>query len=112
MDPLKDTNQDIPTTKNNINTMSTIRASGDGTFVSDQNEILLSWNQNQNINFLKMKLNKGISKLNVISFLTLSFVNFTALIFTVGFISFILRDPKYYDIKEDQVGPIASALGF
>lgn len=59
-----------------------------------------------------MKLNVGISEFNVITFFLLSFVNFIGLQSAVSFISFILRDPAYYNVKKDNVGTISSAVGF
>ena len=39
-------------------------------------------------------------------------MNFVELYIALGFISFILRDPDYYNVKEDKVGPITSEISF
>ena len=57
-----------------------------------------------------MKLTKGVSKFNIISFFILAFVNFCGLNEALGFLSFLLRDPKYYNVNADDVGTVNSEI--
>ena len=59
-----------------------------------------------------MKLNRGISVFNVISYYLLGFSYIISLQIGIGYVSFLLRDPKYYDIKKEDVGTILSETGF
>ena len=54
----------------------------------------------------------GVSGLNVVSYFVVQFITFTILNFILGFVTFILRDPKYYNLSKDDLadnlGKIAS----
>ena len=53
-----------------------------------------------------IKLNPGISKLNLISFLLMTFVNWTCVNFIYSFITQILSNPFYYNLDKNKVPDI------
>ena len=82
---------------------------------SDQNHHQLlhtreSVSEEENVMFLKMKLAKGISKFNIVSFFLLAFVNFCGLNMALGFLSFLLRDKNYYNVPSEKVGSVNSEV--
>ena len=54
--------------------------------------------------FLNIKLNPGISVVNLLTYYLSQFVVFTCLSFVLTFTTFILRDPNYYAIDENEIG--------
>ena len=66
--------------------------------------------ENDQTRFLNMKLAPTISKLNIITFFLLQYINFCGLNMALSFLSFILRDPKYYNVSKDDVGTVNSQI--
>ena len=62
--------------------------------------------------FCGIGLNPGVSGLNIVSFFIVQFITFVCLNFILGYVTFILEDPDYYNLTPDEVaanlGVIAS----
>jgi len=56
-----------------------------------------------------VKLNPGISKINMATVLLIQFTNYIALGIIYTFVTFILEDPNYYNLSASEVG---ANLGF
>ena len=59
--------------------------------------------------FLNMKLKPGITKCNVVGMYLIVFISFCGLMMSMAFISFLIRDPEYYDISD--VGSVTGDIG-
>lgn len=59
-----------------------------------------------------MKLNPGISRINLVSYFLIQFVCFACLQLVLSYISFILTDHKYYDVPEDKIGTIEGNVAY
>ena len=57
-----------------------------------------------------MKLNPGITPLNLISFYLMQFVVFICLSFVLSFVTYILTDPNYYNINIDDIGKLLGQI--
>ena len=56
-----------------------------------------------------MKLRPGITKVNIVGMYLIIFISFCALMMAMAFISFLIRDPEYYNIKD--VGTVTGDIG-
>jgi len=83
------------------------RLTGQG---SEVHQDLLATRAERKATFLKLSLNSGISGFNVIVFFLYQFSNMIALMIAIGYMSFILRDPKYYNLAQDKVVPEMSQM--
>lgn len=61
--------------------------------------------------FLKVKLKPGISGLNLFSYILITFITFVQIGVLLGFVSFILEDPKYYNRSKTQTGVDMAQIG-
>ena len=60
---------------------------------------------------LGVVLNPGISRANMIAFWLMTFAIWTCVNFIFSFITFILSDPDYYAVPQDQVAGIIGRIG-
>ena len=58
-----------------------------------------------------IKLNPGISKFNLITYLLMLFVAMVCVGIIYGFVTFILEDPDYYNLTQDQAGQSMGYVG-
>ena len=57
-----------------------------------------------------IRLNPGVSRLNLIAFFVSCYVMFIAVSVSVSFSTFILRDPMYYDVPDNKVASIMGQI--
>ena len=57
-----------------------------------------------------MKLRPGIAKLNIVGMYLIIFISFCGLMMSMVLISFLIRDPEYYNITD--VGTVTGDIGF
>ena len=57
-----------------------------------------------------IRLNPGVSRLNLIAFFVSCYVMFIAVSISVSFSTFILRDPMYYDVPDNKVASIMGQI--
>lgn len=76
-----------------------------------EHDDLLESRQHQSSTFLGLRLQAGISRVNVFSYYLLQFLNFIQLSWEVSFVTFILEDAKYYNLSKDETGSVISFVG-
>ena len=86
------------------------RLTGQGSEVVEVHQDLLATRAERKAAFLKLSLNPGITGFNVIVLFLYQFSNMIALMIAIGYMSFILRDPQYYNLPQDKVVPEMSQM--
>lgn len=61
---------------------------------------------------LGVKLNHGISRINLISYFLIQFVCYSCLQLLLSYVSFILQDPDYYHIDPKDIGTVTGNLAY
>ena len=59
-----------------------------------------------------VKLNPGIKGANLVAYLLGQFVTFVSLGVFIGFVTFILEDPNYYNLDKSEIGKDLGYIGF
>ena len=62
------------------------------------------------ISFMAMKLEPKITKLNIVAFFLLNYINSINTSLQLSFYSIILSDPYYYNVSKDVLGGITSKI--